>query len=228
MSNKAPPTISNILNGLDAGRSETVRLAVEAWKRGVHREHYAPDPSEPDVPLADLPEVQALTIALGKYAKATRQIDLLTALQRFHERHIAFMRKLSAMVEKGHKAQVSVPRAWTIARGLVDAALDDLKSEWNANADKRELSENRMAEAPSLDHEELRILRALDEAHPSRLTVDHLEYESKVSRRTISKRLPALLEAKIVARLKGPKRGITITDYGKDTLRRIDDPNRAP
>src|SRR5262249_8133917 len=51
----------------------------------------------------------------------------------------------------------------------------------------------------AVDEEDRQILRALAKRHPNLLTQDDIEVESKVSRRTISERMPALLRDGLAA-----------------------------
>jgi RIO-like serine/threonine protein kinase len=78
-----------------------------------------------------------------------------------------------------------------------------------------------------LSEEDESILRALAD-QPFRLhTQDQIETASKVSRRTISSRLPRLLECALVDQPDGLKSGTRITLRGLALLRRIDSANRA-
>jgi hypothetical protein len=73
----------------------------------------------------------------------------------------------------------------------------------------------------ALDDEDERILRALGVVAPRLLTIEEIEEASRVSRKTISKRMGNLLQAGLVHRPNGPKRGATITSDGKAMLTRI-------
>jgi hypothetical protein len=75
---------------------------------------------------------------------------------------------------------------------------------------------------PAIDDEDERILRALQKAAPRLLNQYDLETNSKVSRRTISKRLPQLLRYDLVSQPKGIKSGTIITPAGRTVLDQID------
>jgi hypothetical protein len=76
--------------------------------------------------------------------------------------------------------------------------------------------------SPNLDDEDERILRALAKRSPQLQTLDAIEADSRVSRRTISVRIKALLKVGLVSRPRGPKSGTTITQAGLHALKRID------
>lgn len=73
---------------------------------------------------------------------------------------------------------------------------------------------------PSVDKEDMSILRGLAEVAPRRLRVYELEEltsKPRVSRRTISERLPALESAGLVKR-RGERGGLAITERGLEAL----------
>jgi hypothetical protein len=80
---------------------------------------------------------------------------------------------------------------------------------------------------PAVDEEDVRILRALEKRAPVLLTQDEIEAESRVSRRTISNRIPRLLSEGLVVQPKGTKSGTTISHSGRQLLNRIDGANPA-
>jgi predicted transcriptional regulator len=77
--------------------------------------------------------------------------------------------------------------------------------------------------APSLDDEDLSILRALERRAPLRLTQDQIEIATspRISRRTIAKRMPRLVSAGLAALPHGNKQGYTITQQGRDLLKKL-------
>lgn len=77
-------------------------------------------------------------------------------------------------------------------------------------------------EVPPVDDEDLSILRALEEATPRLLTRAQIASGSHVSERTISKRMPKLLDARLAVQPNGPHSGTTIGEAGKELLARID------
>jgi len=83
-------------------------------------------------------------------------------------------------------------------------------------------AENKVPDvSPSVDEEDLSILRALAERPNYRLNQDQIEARTKprVSRRTISSRMPHLLSDGLVALPRGKKGGYTITPRGLDLLK---------
>jgi hypothetical protein len=80
---------------------------------------------------------------------------------------------------------------------------------------------------PAVDEEDLRILQCVANAAPRLLSQDEIEAESRISRRTISKRLRGLLESGLVRQPKGPKSGTTITPDGQTLLAKLNPPGRA-
>lgn len=78
------------------------------------------------------------------------------------------------------------------------------------------------AETVAVDDEDLRILRALQLHEPKLITQYTIVAESRVSRRTISDRLPQLIKLGLACQPKGPKSGAGITTKGKETIRRAD------
>jgi DNA-binding transcriptional ArsR family regulator len=82
-------------------------------------------------------------------------------------------------------------------------------------------------EAPALDDEDVRILRALAEQRPTLQTPDQIETGSRVSHRTISARLQSLRKDGLVQQPKGPKSGTAITKDGLNLLKKIDAANPA-
>jgi DNA-binding MarR family transcriptional regulator len=74
-----------------------------------------------------------------------------------------------------------------------------------------------------VDEETARIIEALAENAPMLLTQEAIEHEARVARRTVSARLPKLLDAGWVEQPNGPKSGTTITDAGKTLLAQIED-----
>jgi hypothetical protein len=74
---------------------------------------------------------------------------------------------------------------------------------------------------PSVDDEDVSILRALAEARPRRVSQDHIASRTKprVSRRTVSERMPRLLADGLAALPRGKKMGYTITQPGLDLLK---------
>jgi hypothetical protein len=77
---------------------------------------------------------------------------------------------------------------------------------------------------PTVDDEDEKILRALKKAYPRRLTQDQIEARShpRVSRRTVSDRMPCLLRDGLVAYPNGPNKGVTITEAGLSLLGQLD------
>jgi hypothetical protein len=71
---------------------------------------------------------------------------------------------------------------------------------------------------PSVDDEDVSILRALARRAPLLLNGDDLAQESNVSRRTITCRMPRLLDCGLVEQPNGPKSGTGITPLGRRVL----------
>jgi hypothetical protein len=77
---------------------------------------------------------------------------------------------------------------------------------------------------PSLDDEDEAILRALNKAWPRRQTQDQIAGQSRLSRKTVGKRMPKLFEVGLVEYPGGPKQGATITTKGKELLDQLKNP----
>jgi hypothetical protein len=78
------------------------------------------------------------------------------------------------------------------------------------------------AEIPPLDDEDEQILCALESDRRHLLTQETIEIRSRISRKTIGKRLTKLERAGLVQRPKGPRGGTTISPRGTELLRQID------
>jgi predicted transcriptional regulator len=77
---------------------------------------------------------------------------------------------------------------------------------------------------PSVDDEDVSILRVLEKRRPLRLTQDQIAAATKprVSRRTVAERMPQLEKEGLVQQPRGKKQGYVITAKGSDLLRQID------
>jgi hypothetical protein len=76
---------------------------------------------------------------------------------------------------------------------------------------------------PPITTEDELILQALSRWHP-RLTGQHdLDAESEVSRKTISKRLPKLLDAGLIVQPDGLRKGVAISARGLALLKQLDE-----
>ncbi|GEM_PF-4234349 len=79
-----------------------------------------------------------------------------------------------------------------------------------------------IGDPPTVDDDDVRILRALAKHFPHRRSGEQIEKDSGVSRKTIGKRLPDLCNGGWVIQPKGPRKGTAITDTGKSLLKLMD------
>jgi len=74
----------------------------------------------------------------------------------------------------------------------------------------------------AIDYEDETILRHLSKTSPRLQTVYDIEAETRITKKTVSKRLTALIETGLAERPKGKRSGITITSTGRGVLQEID------
>jgi len=114
--------------------------------------------------------------------------------------------------------------AWRREARIAAASRDDLTVWLAALAGGEAAEPGEVTTAPplSLDDEELAVLRALQRAEPRLLRIIDLEADGDCpSNRIIGERVNTLIGCGLAARPKGPKRGATITQAGRDLLARL-------
>jgi hypothetical protein len=129
-----PLSVGDILTALkSAGEKDysTALLVIEAWKKGVHREHYnQEDWDGPSLPMPTIAEVATLADTLRSWiVRAELPVEgVLVPLRKFSRKHATWMRHLLTL--QGQPA--STPEYWLDARSAADAALNDVKEHLRA------------------------------------------------------------------------------------------------
>jgi hypothetical protein len=90
-----------------------------------------------------------------------------------------------------------------------------------------ERTETKKPQPPSLDGEEVIILRTLSDAAPQLCNNYYLEAKCTISRKTVGDRLRRLIELGLAHRPKGARKGTTITLQGAELLVKLPPPKDA-
>lgn len=174
---------------------------IDPWLgRHWRRELYVPNDGSPPRETISAEEEP-------EYATAMKYYNLKLVVAEITDDDQSELKKFLDNVSndlKQHCGEEDTPQT---DRPVPERPFDDVTKELGADS----------SNFPVLDDEDIKILSTLSGSRML-MTLTELEMTTRISRKTIGERVKLLIEQKLLHRPKGPKRGVTITAYGKDCL----------